>query len=173
MLPIHRPYMHLSHRTRSSYQMCQHHKDKAVFLDQTFDNYLVFNEPTASLSVSFNDTCTYCVPPPTHTTNVFCALMKRHWQRKTEIPEDKLIAATLCPRQVPHRLNLDRTWPGHLEIRVRVLISIPNATWQCYHYESRNGNQVLFNADLTGVAQATNCCWFWKYTSCITNSSRN
>jgi hypothetical protein len=57
MLPIHRTHMHLSRCNCPSYQMRQHHKHKAVFLDQTFNNYLLFNEPAASLSVSFNDTC--------------------------------------------------------------------------------------------------------------------
>jgi hypothetical protein len=67
---------------------------------------------------SFNDTCPNCAAKTmTHTMNVFCALVQWHQQGKTEIPEDKPITATLGPPQASHRLNLDWTWPGRLEIR--------------------------------------------------------
>lgn len=113
MLPIHRPYMHLSRCACPSCQMCQHHKHKAVFLDQTFNSYLLLLYVCHLMTPV---TCPYCVAT-THTMNVFCALVEWHRQWTTEIPEDKLITATLCPPQVSHRLNLNWIWPGRLEIR--------------------------------------------------------
>jgi hypothetical protein len=144
MLPIHRSYMHLSHCVCPSYQMCQHHKDKAVFLDQTLNIHLVFNERAASLSVSFNDTChlpVLCSSNNTHNECVLCTggvtSTVENWNNWRQAYLGNTLSTTSFTQTEP---GLDLAWMFR-DQRVHALISTPNTTWQCYH-ERRNGNQV-------------------------------
>jgi hypothetical protein len=147
MLPIHRPYMHLPHCACPSHQMCQYHRDKAVFLDQTFNKYLVFNKPAASLSVPFNDTCHLSIlcsssNNNTHNECVLCTggvtLTVENWNTWRQAYCSNTLSTTSFTQTKP---ELDLPWTFR-DQRVPALISIPNATRQCYHYERRNSDQV-------------------------------